>query len=87
MLISQTGGWMPLCMAIDMAPFDDPKVRQAMRLIVDRHAMIEQIASGYGFIANDLYAPFDAGYASDLPQREQDLEQAKSLLDRRARTA
>ncbi len=79
-LISKTGGWLPLCMAIDMAPFDDPKVRQAMRLIVDRNAMMQQIASGYGFIGNDLYAPFDAGYASDLPQREQDIAQAKSLL-------
>jgi peptide/nickel transport system substrate-binding protein len=79
-LISKTGGWLPICMAIDMAPFDDPKVRQAMRLIVDRNAMMQQIASGYGFIGNDLYAPFDAGYASDLPQREQDIEQAKSLL-------
>jgi len=27
-----------------------------------------------------MYAPFDPGYPSDLPQREQDLEQAKSLL-------
>jgi len=79
-LISKTGGWIPLCMAIDMPPFDDPKVRQAMRLMVDRKGMIDQIASGYGFIGNDLYAPFDEGYASDLPQREQDIDQAKSLL-------
>jgi len=79
-LISKTGGWVPLCMAIDMPPFDDPKVRQAMRYIVDRDAMIQQIVSGYGFKANDLYAPFDDGYASHLPQREQDLDQAKSLL-------
>ena len=27
-----------------------------------------------------MYAPFDPGYPKDLPQREQDLEQAKSLL-------
>jgi len=79
-LISKTGGWIPLCMAIDMPPFDDPKVRQAMRLMVDRKGMIDQIASGYGFIGNDLYAPFDEGYASDMPQREQDIDQAKSLL-------
>jgi len=79
-LISKTGGWIPLCMAIDMPPFDDPKVRQAMRLVVDRQQMIDQIASGYGFIGNDLYAPFDAGYAKDLPQRTRDVDQAKSLL-------
>ena len=79
-LISQTGGWIPICMAIDMPPFDDNRVRQAMRLIVDRQQMIDQLASGYGSIANDLYAPFDDGYFADLPQREQDIDEAKSLL-------
>lgn len=79
-LISKTGGWVPLCMAIDMPPFDDNRVRQAMRLIVDREAMIQQIVSGYGFLANDLYAPFDEGYNETLPQRTQDIDQAKSLL-------
>ena len=34
-LVTQGGGWLPLCMAIDMPPFDDNRVRQAMRLIVD----------------------------------------------------
>ncbi|MEJ7628360.1 MAG: ABC transporter substrate-binding protein [Nocardioidaceae bacterium] len=79
-LISKTGGWVPLCMAIDMPPFNDNRVRQAMRLVVDREAMIQQIVSGFGFLANDLYAPFDEGYYSALPQRTQDIEQAKSLL-------
>jgi peptide/nickel transport system substrate-binding protein len=79
-LVSKTGGWLPLCMAIDMPPFDDNRVRQAMRLIVDRQGMIDQVVSGYGFIGNDLYAPFDDGYNSELPQREQDIDKAKSLL-------
>jgi len=79
-LISQTGGWIPICMAIDMAPFTDNRVRQAMRLIIDRQQILDQIGSGYGQLANDLYAPFDEGYNSDLPQREQDIDQAKSLL-------
>jgi peptide/nickel transport system substrate-binding protein len=79
-LISQTGGWVPLCMAIDMAPFDDPKVRQAFRLIINRQQVLDQIGNGYGQIANDLYSPFDEGYDSSLPQREQDIDQAKSLL-------
>lgn len=79
-LNSEVGGWLPLCMAIDMPPFDDVRVRQAMRLLVDRKGMVEQVLSGYGRIAKDLYAPFDPAYASDLPQREQDIDQAKSLL-------
>jgi peptide/nickel transport system substrate-binding protein len=79
-LVSKTGGWLPICMAVDMPPFDDVRVRQAMRLIVDRPGMLEQVSSGYGFIGNDLYAPFDPGYNHALPQRQQDIAQAKSLL-------
>jgi peptide/nickel transport system substrate-binding protein len=79
-LVSKTGGWLPICMAIDMPPFDDVRVRQAMRLLVDRPGMLEQVASGYGFVGNDLYAPFDPGYDHSLPQRHQDIAQAKSLL-------
>ncbi len=81
-LVSKTGGWLPLCMAIDLPPFNDVRVRQAMRLIVDRPTMLTQVASGYGFIGNDLYAPFDPGYLHppQAPQRHQDIAQAKSLL-------
>ena len=79
-LISDTGAWVPFTMRVDSAPFSDVRVRQAMRLIVDRNQMIEQTLSGYGSLGNDLYAPFDAAYASDLPQREQDIDQARSLL-------
>ncbi len=79
-LESPGGGWLPLCMAVDMPPFDDVNVRKAMRLIVDRPAMLAQVLSGHGRVANDLYAPFDADYASQLPQRHQDIDQAKALL-------
>src|SRR5215213_124947 len=79
-LISETGAWQPFTMRVDASPFDDNRVRQAFRLIVDRQQMVDQVLSGQGRIANDLYAPYDEAFASDLPQREQDLEQAKSLL-------
>ncbi|HEU0193298.1 MAG TPA: ABC transporter substrate-binding protein [Gaiellales bacterium] len=79
-LISKTGGWLPLCMAIDMPPFTDNRVREAFRLMVDRQQMVEQVLSGYGTIANDLYSPFDPAYNHSLPQREQDVDKAKSLL-------
>jgi len=67
-------------MRVDAAPFKDNRVRQAMRLIVDRQQMIDQALNGYGVLGNDMYSPFDEAYASDLPQREQDIDQAKSLL-------
>jgi peptide/nickel transport system substrate-binding protein len=67
-------------MRVDAAPFDDVRVRQAMRLIANRPQMVQQALSGHGHIGNDLYAPFDEAFASDLPQRVQDIAKAKSLL-------
>ena len=77
---SKSGAWVPFTMRVDTKPFSDVRVRQALRLICDRKQMIDNALSGYGRLGNDLYAPFDVAYAKDLPQREQDIEQAKSLL-------
>ncbi len=77
---AESGAWVPITMRVDAKPFSDVRVRQAMRLIVDRQQMVDNALSGKGRLGNDLYAPFDPAYAKDLPQREQDIEQAKSLL-------
>jgi peptide/nickel transport system substrate-binding protein len=79
-LDSPGGGWLPLCMAVDLPPFNDNRVREAMRYIVDRPAILEQVLSGHGAVANDLFARFDVAYDHSLPQRTQDLGKAKSLL-------
>jgi peptide/nickel transport system substrate-binding protein len=75
-----SGNWQPFTMRVDQAPFSDVRVRQAFRLIVARPQMLEQVLSGNGSVANDLYGRYDPAYDSALPQRHQDLEQAKSLL-------
>jgi peptide/nickel transport system substrate-binding protein len=67
-LVSETGAWVPFTMRVDVAPFSDVRVRQALRLIVDRQQMIDQALNGFGILGNDL------------PQRVQDIDQAKSLL-------
>ena len=79
LLNAETGAWRPFTMRIDVKPFDDVRVRQAFRLIVDRQQMIDQAYSGLGAVGNDMYARFDAG-TPELEQRVQDIEQAKSLL-------
>ena len=79
-LESPSAAWTPICMRVDAPPFNDVRVRQAMRLIADRPQMVAQALSGHGHIGNDLYAPFDEAYAKSLPQRHQDIEKAKSLL-------
>ena len=79
-LDSETGMWLPFTMRVDAPPFDDVRVRQAFRLAIDRQQMIDQVFSGHGFVGNDMYAVYDPGYPDDLPQREQDVEEAKRLL-------
>ncbi|MFD1210585.1 ABC transporter substrate-binding protein [Arthrobacter sp. GCM10027362] len=79
-LKSETGAWMPFTMRVDRPPFDDVRVRQAFRLAVDREQMIDQVLSGNGSLGNDMYSPFDPGYPSHLPQRVQDIAQARKLL-------
>jgi peptide/nickel transport system substrate-binding protein len=79
-LISHTGASRPFCMRTDVPPFNDVRVRQAMRLLIGRQQMIDQALGGYGIVGNDMYGRYDECYADHIPQREQDIDQAKSLL-------
>jgi peptide/nickel transport system substrate-binding protein len=72
---------MPIVMRVADGPFADPRVRQALRLAVDRDAMVEQVLSGYGTVGNDILGTGDPLYAKGLPQRTRDLAQARHLLD------
>src|SRR5207342_3824883 len=51
------GGWLPLCMAIDLDPFTDVRVRQAFRPMAARPALLERVLPGPGHIANDIFSP------------------------------
>lgn len=74
-----TGEWYTLVMRTDTPPYDDVRVRKAMRLVADRQAMIDLVLAGQGTVACDTpVAPTDAYYwATTCPQ---DIEQAISLL-------
>ena len=68
-------------MAIDQAPFTDVRVRQAMRLIVDRDA--DGAAGAVRPRARrqrHVRRRSTPRYPTDLPQRAQDIDKAKSLL-------
>jgi peptide/nickel transport system substrate-binding protein len=78
-LVSKPGQWTPFTMRIDQAPFDNPDVRMAFRLLVDRQQLINLSLSGYGQVANDVFSPWDPCYDSAL-KRGRDLDQAKFLL-------
>jgi peptide/nickel transport system substrate-binding protein len=67
-------------MRVDVAPFDDERVRQAFRLIPDRQALIDGALAGFGTVANDLVGRGLPYFAEDLPERQPDHEEARTLL-------
>jgi peptide/nickel transport system substrate-binding protein len=80
LLISDAPSHVYITMAVDLAPFDNNDVRQAMRLIADRQALVDTVNVGFGSLGNDIRFPHAQFYDDQIPQREQDIEQAKSLL-------
>ncbi|MHB1930390.1 MAG: ABC transporter substrate-binding protein [Acidimicrobiales bacterium] len=79
-LISNTSGFTPLYMRCDQPPFNDVRIRQAMRLCCDRPEMLKVIFGGHGYLGNDIYDYSDPAYDHSIPQRVQDIGQAKHLL-------
>lgn len=65
----------------DKEPFDNPKVRQAISLLIDRDEIIEGIYEGFGIPAKGPLAPSIFGYNQDAEPFEKDLEKAKKLLE------
>lgn len=79
-VISKTGGFGPFTMRVNQAPFSDVKVRQALKLVVDRKQMLEQVFGGNGTVGDDVFGVTDPLFPKDLPKVEQDIAKAKSLL-------
>jgi peptide/nickel transport system substrate-binding protein len=78
-VVSHTGAITPFTMRVDQAPFNDVRVRQAMRLLVDRQQLINSALNGYAVVGADVSSPYDPDYDTSL-QRAQDIPQAKHLL-------
>ena len=79
-LDAEGGNWLTITMAIDQAPFDDVRVRQAMRLICNREEMVQRVLAGHGRSATTCTASWIPAIQTEFPQREQDIEQAQALL-------
>ncbi|MDZ7710034.1 MAG: ABC transporter substrate-binding protein [Roseovarius sp.] len=76
-----SGGAITMPMHCDTAPFDDVNVRNALKLAMDRDEIIEKISFGAATKANDFHlSPVQPYWPDDIPQREYDPDQAKSLL-------
>jgi peptide/nickel transport system substrate-binding protein len=77
---TNSAGGQFLAMRTDTAPWDDVRVRQALALSIDREALMQATQGGQGAIANDHIFAEIYGQDVDVPQREQDIEEAESLL-------
>ena len=76
---SESATHLTLDMRTDVVPFNDPRVRQALQLIVDRDAVVKTAYNGYAKVGNDVDLATGCP-APDLPQRAPDLQKAKQLL-------
>ena len=68
-------------MRTDKEPFTDNRVRQALALSIDRQALVDGLWEGQADIGNDSpFGPLYPATDTSIPQREQDIDQAKQLL-------
>jgi peptide/nickel transport system substrate-binding protein len=68
-------------MRCDTGQFKDKRVRQALALTFDRPALITTLFKGKAVLANDhVIAPFYPYFSDTVPQRAQNIDQAKQLL-------
>lgn len=65
---------------LDRNPMQDPRVREAIDLAIDRNALAEIAMEGLGKAQNQLVTPSIFGYSKKLPPRKYDPAAAKRLL-------
>ncbi|MBE0454169.1 ABC transporter substrate-binding protein [Roseovarius autotrophicus] len=74
-----TGNWMGLSFRNDVPPFDDPRVRLALRLAVDRDEMLQLALDGGGVITCDTPVAPNDQYRAEMACPP-DPEGARALL-------
>ncbi len=60
---------------------DDPRVRRALRLAVDRNEIKEKIRHGLGLVQDNPVSPANPAFDKDVPTDPFDLAAAGKLLD------
>jgi peptide/nickel transport system substrate-binding protein len=69
-------------MRADMAPFTDKRVRRALALTLDRKKIVAGLFNGRATIGNDSpFSPLFPSTDPSVPQREQNIQEAKQLME------
>lgn len=63
-----------------LPPFDDPRVRRALDLALDRRALVEEVLLGQGQPVGQMIGPDVFGYDPSIAPPERDLATARRLL-------
>ncbi|MCG7333183.1 glutathione ABC transporter substrate-binding protein [Salinicoccus roseus] len=66
---------------LEKEPFDDPAVRQAIAMSIDKEAIINEMLEGIPAVAETPLNPTVKGYSDDLDPIGYDKEAAQALLD------
>lgn len=74
------GSYHVFVMRVDQKPFDDVRVRQALKHAVDRAGMRQAVLQGRGALGNDQPVVAASPFWADIPPLAYDVEKAKSLL-------
>jgi len=80
LLISDTNAAPTLSFRRDLPPFDDDRVYEAMRLILDREQFVTNAFNGFATVGTDALGPVPGCPAPDFAAPEPDPERAKALL-------
>ncbi|MHA3978995.1 ABC transporter substrate-binding protein [Halovulum sp. GXIMD14794] len=79
-LRTPSGRFLDIVMDCTQAPFDDHRVREALSLTLDRQAIVELVAEGYGTPGNDTPVNSAYRYYSEAELKPFDPERSKELL-------
>lgn len=79
-IVQEKGNMEVIAVQMDAPPFDDPRVRLALKYALDREGMLQLVAQGNGVLVNDIPIASTLQYALQDTPRAHDVEQAKSLL-------
>ncbi|WP_028647997.1 ABC transporter substrate-binding protein [Nocardiopsis sp. CNT312] len=80
-VVTRPGGvGYPLVMDTTAEPFDDPEVREAVKIALDRDALVETVFLGYGQTGADVLSASEP-FAPDVDPVVRDVERARELLE------